>query len=139
MLMGISVRYLNNDMIKKSENGGLESVVDLVTHKVLISDTTLRPFIPPQVRKTTPRLRHICGCEIWIITKDIYIDLNILRKKLYYIYNRSILRKKHKTFNLVLKVLRITMIKFSHMANVYMLQSNMQLNTSNVLLLNQII
>ena len=64
MLMGISVRYLNNDMIKKSENGGLESVVDLVTHKVLISDTTLRPFIPPQVRKTTPRLRHICGCEI---------------------------------------------------------------------------
>ena len=37
--MEISVRDLHNDMIKPSENGGLESVVDPVTHKFLISDT----------------------------------------------------------------------------------------------------
>ena len=34
--------------IKPSENGGLASVDDYVTHKVLIYDTTLGSCIPPQ-------------------------------------------------------------------------------------------
>ena len=50
MLMEISVRVLHNDMIKPSENGGLSIVVDYVTHKLPISYTTSRLFIPPQVR-----------------------------------------------------------------------------------------
>ena len=62
--MEISVRYLHNDMIKQYDNGGLKSVLDPVTQKVLISETTLMSFIPPQVRKTTPRLRQICRCEL---------------------------------------------------------------------------
>ena len=48
MLMDISVRYLHNDIIKPYENGGLESVVDSVTHKALIINTTPRSFIMPQ-------------------------------------------------------------------------------------------
>ena len=51
-------------MIKTSDNGGLASVVDSVTHKVLISDTTLRSFIPPQVCKITPKVRQICGWDL---------------------------------------------------------------------------
>ena len=39
--MYISVRNIQNDMIKSSENGGFEYVVDSVTKKVRISDTTL--------------------------------------------------------------------------------------------------
>ena len=58
--MNVSVRYIHSDIIKPSENGGLESEVDSATHKFLISDTALRSFIPPKVRKMTPRLRHIC-------------------------------------------------------------------------------
>ena len=77
MLMEVSVRDLQNYMIKPFENGGLASVVDYVTQKVLIYDTTLRSFIPPQVRKMTHKLRHISGCEICIIPKDMHIDLNI--------------------------------------------------------------
>ena len=42
MLIYISIRYLHNGMIKPFENGGLKSVSDSVTQKVLISDTTLR-------------------------------------------------------------------------------------------------
>ena len=57
--MDISVRDIHNDMIKSSENGVLDSVVDSVTHKFLIIDTTLRSFIPPQVWKMTPKLRQI--------------------------------------------------------------------------------
>ena len=55
MLMEISVRDLHNDMIKLSENGGLESLVVYVTQKVMIRGTTLRSFIPQQVRKLTPK------------------------------------------------------------------------------------
>ena len=73
MIMDISARYIHNDMIKQSENGGLESVVDYITHKVMISDTILRLFIPPQFRKMTAKLRQICGCEICIIPKYMHI------------------------------------------------------------------
>ena len=41
MLMEISVRDLHNDTIKFFENGGLAIKIYSVTHKVLISDTTL--------------------------------------------------------------------------------------------------
>ena len=67
-------------MIKISDNGGLASLVEPVTQKVLISDTTLKLFIPPQVRKMSHKLRQICGCELCIITKDMYIGLNVFRK-----------------------------------------------------------
>ena len=40
--MDISVMDIHNDMIKPSNNGGLESVVDYITHKLLISDKTSR-------------------------------------------------------------------------------------------------
>ena len=66
-------------MIKPYDNGGLASVVDYMTQKVLIIDTTLRLFIPPQVGKITPKLCHIFGCEIYIISKDMHIYLNISR------------------------------------------------------------
>ena len=57
MLMDISIRDLHNDMIKPSENVDLDIVVDSATQKFLISGTTLRFFIPPIVRKMTPKLR----------------------------------------------------------------------------------
>ena len=82
MLLNISVRGLHNNVIKLSYNGGLDIVADYVTHKLLISDTTLRSFLPPQVHKMTPKLRHIFGCEICIIPKNMHIDLNISRTRI---------------------------------------------------------
>ena len=78
--MDISVRDLHNDMVNQSDNGGLDSVVDYVTKRVLISDTTLRLFILPHVIKTTPRLRQGFGCDICIIPKDMQIDSNRFRR-----------------------------------------------------------
>ena len=69
--MEIYVRDIHNDMIKPSDNCGLEIVVYSVTQKVLITDTSLGSFIPPQVCKMTPKLHHICGCDICIVTKDM--------------------------------------------------------------------
>ena len=75
--MEISVRGLQNDITKPSINGGMTSLVDIVTHKLLKSDRTIRLFIPPQIRKMTPKLRHIYGCDICIVPEDTHIDLNI--------------------------------------------------------------
>ena len=75
--MELYVSYLHSDMIKQYDNGGLESVVDSVTQKYLINYTTLRSFIPPQVRKITPILRQICGYQLCIIPKDLHNGLNI--------------------------------------------------------------
>ena len=77
--MTIYVGGINNDMIKSSDNCRLYIVVDSVTKKFMLSDTTLRSFIPPQVHKITPILCHICECDICIITNYIHIDLNIFR------------------------------------------------------------
>ena len=82
MLMKISVRDLQNYIIKPSDNGGLDIVVDSVTQTILISDKTLRSFILPQVRKITFRLHQIYGCELFIIPKCMQLDLNIFRKRL---------------------------------------------------------
>ena len=78
----VYVRDIQNYMIKPSDNGGLKIVVDYVTHTVLISYTTLRSFIPPQVSKITPKLRQICGCELCIITNDMQIDLKLNQEML---------------------------------------------------------
>ena len=61
---------------QKYDNAVLESVVDSVTKKVLISDTTLRSFILPQFCKMTPRLLQIRECDIFIIPKYMNIGLN---------------------------------------------------------------
>ena len=111
--MDISDRDLHKDMIKPSDNGGLESAADSVAQKVLIIDITLRSFIPPPVRKMTPKLCQICRYKLCIIMKDIQIDLNIFRKSIEVytqlkstrIYTRNILfitirfaHYKHKVF-----------------------------------------
>ena len=77
--MDISVSDIHNYMIKPSDNGGLESVAYSVTHRVLISETTSRSFITPQVRKMNPKLCQIYGCEICTVPKDMQVDINILR------------------------------------------------------------
>ena len=69
-------------MIKPSYNGGMASIVDYVTYKVLISDTTSRSFTPPPIWNMTHKLRQIYRCEIFIISKDMQIDLIILRKRI---------------------------------------------------------
>ena len=109
MLMEISVRDIHNGIIKKSDNGGLESVFYYMTQKVLIIDTTLWSFIPPQVRKMTPKLRQVCGCESCIIPKDMYIYLNIFRTRpVIYLQQKSVGRHTRATVYLLLQVMHIT-------------------------------
>ena len=89
--LNISVMDRHNDMIKSSENGGLPSVDNSVAQKIIIGDTTLRSFIPPQVRKMTPKLFQIRRCELCIIPKDTRINLNRFRTRLItYLHHKSV-------------------------------------------------
>ena len=135
--MVIYVRGPHNGMIKPYENGEFASVIDFGTQKVLISDTTLRSFIIPQVRKMTPKLRHIRGCELCIIPKDMKVDLNRPGTRL-------VTGLKHKSVGRhILNSLFITTSdanykdKVFQMLNVYMLLSKILLSASPVFLLNQ--
>ena len=83
-------------MIKPSDNVGLDSVVDSVTRKFLIIDTTLRPCKPPKFCKMTPKLRQICGCNLFVITKDMQIDLNrYITKLVSDLQQKSVRRNTH--------------------------------------------
>ena len=53
--MDICARDIHNNTIKLFDNGMLASVIDSVTHKLMVSDTRIRSFIPPQVHKMTPK------------------------------------------------------------------------------------
>ena len=77
--MDIYVSDIQYDIIKPSDNGGFVSVVDSITHRVMISDTTLSSFIPPQVWKITHKLRQICWYDLCPIPKDMKIYLFIFR------------------------------------------------------------
>ena len=94
--MDMSVRYLQNDVITPSDKYGLDIVIGSVAQKVLISDTTLRSFVSPQVLKMTPKLHQICGCEICIIPKDMQIYLNRCITKLQiHVQQKSVIIHKH--------------------------------------------
>ena len=104
-------------------------VFDSATKKVLVSDTKLNLFIPPQVCKMNIRLRQICGCKICIIPKYMQIVLNrFITNIASFLQQGSNWRNKH-----------TTRIKCFQMVDVYMLLSNTQLSTFRVLLINQII
>ena len=140
MSMDISIRDIHNDMIKPYDNAWLVNVFDSVTQKLLISDTTLRQFIPQQVRKMNPKLYQIWGCELCIIPKYMKIDLNRFRTNIVkYLQHKSVGTHTQTTVNLVLRVMQITRRKCFRMVNFYMLLSNMHLSASTLLLLNQII
>ena len=121
--MDIYVGDIHNDMVKLYDIGDLGILVDSATNRVMISDTTLRSFILPQVWKITPRLHNICGFELCIIPKDMQIGWNIFRTSIVTYSHKNQLVDIHSTVHIVLQVIHITMIKCFHMVNVYMLIS----------------
>ena len=134
--MEVYVRGLQNDMIKPSNNCGFLIVVDPMTHKVLISDTTLGSFIPPQVRKMAPKLLLIFGYKLCIIPKDIQIDLNIFITILV-IYLQQKSARIHTRNSLIITRSAVHYKEmFFQMINFYMLLSKMKLSASPIFILN---
>ena len=137
MLLEIFVRDIHNYTIKPFDNGRLASVIDSMTQKLLISDTELRSFIPPQVCKTTPKLRHICGYEICTIPKDTQIDLNLFKTRLVTDLQHNYVGRDTNNTAFSTTSDEHYKDKIFHMVNVYTIPSTINISESPVLILHQ--
>ena len=81
LLLEISVRELHNDLISTATGGlvdGLPEARD-AKGKVVISDTSLRYLLPPQLKAMTERHKQMCGCETCIVADQLQLSLNAAR------------------------------------------------------------
>ena len=78
LLLQIPIRELHNDMIKSPDDGGLPEAFD-ANGNVIISDTTLRKLMPPQIKKMSHRHMIMCGCEVCIQASSFQASLNSWR------------------------------------------------------------
>ena len=85
LLLEISVRELHNNMIEDVDKGGL-SCVRNADGKVLVSDTSFRKIIKkyvPELRSATDSHKQMCGCEVCVVSRLMFISLNSWRKRHY--------------------------------------------------------
>ena len=78
ILLEISVRELNNDLISPPSEGAYEGEINSEGFfKSVI--TMLRSLLPPQLRKMTEKHKQMCGCEKYIGPSRIHSSLNAWR------------------------------------------------------------
>ena len=71
LLLHVSVRELHNSPVSDPNDGGLKDARD-EDGKIIISDSTLRSLLPPQLKKMSARYTIMCGCECCIAAKSIH-------------------------------------------------------------------
>ena len=67
----MSVRELHNSLVSDPNYGGLKDARD-EDGKIIISDSTLRSLLPPQLKQMSARYKIMCGCECCISAKSIH-------------------------------------------------------------------
>ena len=70
-LLQVSVRELHNSLVSDPNDGGLKDTRD-EDGKIIISDSTLRSLLPPQLKQMSARYKIMCGCECCIYAKSIH-------------------------------------------------------------------
>ena len=70
-LLQVSVRELLNSLVSDPNDGGLKDARD-EDGKIIISDSTLRVLLPPQLKQMCARYKIMCGCECCISAKSIH-------------------------------------------------------------------
>ena len=67
----MSVRELHNSLVSDPNDGGLKDARD-EDDKIIISDSTLRSLLSPQLKQMSERYKVICGCECFISDQSIH-------------------------------------------------------------------
>ena len=70
-LLQVYVRELHNSLVSDPNDGGLKDARD-EDGKIIISDSTLRSLLPPQLKQISTRYKIMCGCECCISAKIIH-------------------------------------------------------------------
>ena len=71
LLLQVSVRELHNSLVSDPNDGGLKDARD-EDDNIIISDSTLRSLLPPQLKQIPARYKVMCGCECCISAKSIH-------------------------------------------------------------------
>ena len=74
LLLQVSVIEINNSLVSNPNYGGLKDARD-EDSKSIISDSTLRSLLPPQLKHMSARYKVMCGCECCISAKIIHSSL----------------------------------------------------------------
>ena len=74
ILLRVSVREPHNSLVSDLNDGGIKDARD-EDGKIIISDSTLRLLLPPQLKQMYSRYMVMCGCECCISDKIIYSSL----------------------------------------------------------------
>ena len=106
LLLQVSVRELNNSVVIDINDGGLKDAPN-EDGKTIISDSTLRSLLPPQLKQMSACYKVMCGCEYCIYAKIIHSSLLSWRDR--YLKNWRIKSKILKAEGLVIK--QITYMK----------------------------
>ena len=67
----MSDRKLHNKIVSDPNDGGLKDARD-EDGKIIISDSTLRSLLPPQLKQMSARYKIMCGCECCNYAKSIH-------------------------------------------------------------------
>ena len=70
----MSVRELRKILVSDPNDGGIKDARD-ENGKTIISDSTLRSLLPPQLKQMSARYKIMCGCECYISAKSIHSSL----------------------------------------------------------------
>ena len=70
----MSARELHNIIVSDPNDGGMKYARD-EDDKIIISDSTLRLLLPPQLKQMSARYKIMCFCECFISAKSIYSSL----------------------------------------------------------------
>ena len=71
LLLEVFVREMHNILVSDPNDGGIRDAKD-EDDNIIISDSTLRPLLSPQLKNISARYKVMCGCECCISAK-VYI------------------------------------------------------------------
>ena len=74
LLPQVSVIELHNSLVSDRNDGGMKDAKD-ENGKLIISDSTLRLLLPPQLKQMSAYYKILCGCECCISAKIIHSSL----------------------------------------------------------------
>ena len=74
LLLQVSVRELHNSLVSDPNDGGIKDARG-EDDNIIISDSTLRSLLSPQLKQMSARYKIMWGCECCISVKRIHSSL----------------------------------------------------------------
>ena len=90
----MSARELHNSLVSDPNDGGIKDARG-EDSKIIISDSTLRSLLPPQLKQMSALYKIMCGCDCCISAKSIHSSLISWRDR--YLKNSRIKAKMIKS------------------------------------------